>query len=291
VSDAGALRIDRSATGGRASDGTRLLVSVRGVSKTFSRKRAAPLEVLQKVDFSAADGEFVSVIGPSGCGKSTLFTLMAGLDVPDDGTIEIGQAPIDRNTHAVAYMPQKDLLFPWRSVVRNVTLPLEIQGVNKPEAARRAEDLFPIFGLDGFQKSYPFTLSGGMRQRAALMRTVIQDRPLMLLDEPFGALDSLTRTEMQDFLLDIWGRFRHTIVFITHDVREAIYLSDRIYVMTARPARTRVVIDVPLPRPRALEIVTTPEFAQLEAQLLRTLREESRHMRSQETEALISDIR
>lgn len=292
MSDAGALRIGRPAAARFASDdGTRLLVSVRGVSKSFSRKRSAPLEVLQNVDFAAADGEFVSVIGPSGCGKSTLFTLMAGLDVPDVGTIEIGGAPIDRNSHAVAYMPQKDLLFPWRSVVRNVTLPLEIQGVAKAEAAHRAQDLFPVFGLDGFEDSYPFTLSGGMRQRAALMRTVIQDRPLMLLDEPFGALDSLTRTEMQDFLLDIWDRFRHTIVFITHDVREAIYLSDRIYVMTARPARARAIIDVPLRRPRTLEIVTTIEFTQLEAQLLRTLREESQQMRNQETEAIISDIR
>ena len=168
-------------------------------------------------------------------------------------------------------------------MLRNVTLPLQIQGVSKAEAERKASELFPLFGLAGFEGAYPFTLSGGMRQRAALMRTVIQDRPLMLLDEPFGALDSLTRTEMQDFLLDIWSRFRRTIMFITHDIREAIYLSDRIYVMTARPARVRMVLDVPLARPRTLEIITTPEFAALEATLIRALREESLHMREQET--------
>ena len=266
------------------------LVSVTGVSKSFRRKGAAPLEVLRDVDFTVADGEFISLIGPSGCGKSTLFSLMAGLDVQDAGAIEIGGAPINRDSHAVAYMPQKDLLFPWRSVLRNVTLPLQIQGVTKAEADRRAQELFPIFGLEGFETAYPFTLSGGMRQRAALMRTVIQDRPLMLLDEPFGALDSLTRTEMQDFLLDIWSRFRHTVIFITHDIREAIYLSDRIYVMTARPARIRMVLDVPLQRPRTLEVVATTEFAALEARLLRALREESRQMRDQEIEAIASDI-
>jgi ABC-type nitrate/sulfonate/bicarbonate transport system ATPase subunit len=263
----------------------RTLVSIQGVSKSFMRKATVPLQVLQNLDFTADDGEFVSVIGPSGCGKSTLFGLLAGLDVPDSGTIEVNGAPIDKNTHAVAYMPQKDLLFPWRSVLDNVTLPLQIQGVPKDDARRRARELFPAFGIEGFEDVYPFTLSGGMRQRAALMRTVIQDRPLMLLDEPFGALDSLTRTEMQDFLLDVWERFRHTIIFITHDIREAIYLSDRIYVMTARPARVRMIVDVPLPRPRVLELVASQGFAELEASLLRTLREESHQMRAEETAA------
>ena len=261
MSGAEALRFDSAATGRLVGNTSRSLVFAKGVCKTFPLKRSAPLAVLDNVDFTAANGEFVSVIGPSGCGKSTLFTLMAGLDFPDAGTIEIAGAPIGRDTHAVAYMPQKDLLFPWRSVLRNVTLPLELQGVGKAEAARRALELFPVFGLEGFQDAYPFTLSGGMRQRAALMRTVIQDRPLMLLDEPFGALDSLTRTEMQDFLLDIWSRFRHTIVFITHDVREAIYLL-RPYLCDDGPAGAYSgCVDVPLQRPRALEIVATPEFA------------------------------
>jgi ABC-type nitrate/sulfonate/bicarbonate transport system ATPase subunit len=155
-------------------------------------------------------------------------------------------------------------------------LPLQVAGVKRAEARARAEKLFPLFGLEGFEDAYPFALSGGMRQRAALMRTVIQERPLMLLDEPFGALDSLTRTDMQEFLLDVWDEFGHTIVFITHDIREAIYLSDRIYVMTARPARVRMEVAVDLPRPRPLDVIATPRFAALEAELLHALREENR---------------
>jgi ABC-type nitrate/sulfonate/bicarbonate transport system ATPase subunit len=257
-------------------------IELRGVSKTFPGRRRTEVPVLREVDFTARDGEFVSVIGPSGCGKSTLFSLIAGLAEADAGTITLNGRPLNRDDHPVAYMPQKDLLLPWRSVMRNVTLPLQVSGMDKGQARAKAEALFPLFGLEGFEDAYPFTLSGGMRQRAALMRTVIQERSLMLLDEPFGALDSLTRIDMQEFLLDVWSRFRQTIVFITHDIREAIYVSDRIYVMTARPARVRMIVDVDLPRPRSPEVITTPEFTRLEAELLRTLREENQDMRDQE---------
>ena len=251
-------------------------IDLRGIDKTFRGRRGGEVAVLRDVDFSARAGEFVSVIGPSGCGKSTLFKLIAGLDRADAGTLAVNDKPLDPKDHPVAYMPQKDLLFPWRSVRKNVVLPLEIAGVGKEEARARADRLFPLFGLEGFEDAYPFALSGGMRQRAALMRTVIQERPLMLLDEPFGALDSLTRTDMQEFLLDVWDEFGHTIVFITHDIREAIYLSDRIYVMTARPARVRMEVTVDLARPRPLDVIATPRFAELEAQLLHALREENR---------------
>jgi ABC-type nitrate/sulfonate/bicarbonate transport system ATPase subunit len=185
----------------------------------------------------------------------------------------------------IAYMPQRDLLLPWRSVRRNVTLPLEIGGVAVKDAQRKADELFPVFGLEGFEDVYPFTMSGGMRQRAALMRTVIQDARVLLLDEPFGALDSLTRGEMQDFLLGIWDRFRRTVVFITHDISEAIYLSDRIYVMTARPATIESVVDVHLARPRTIDSLSSPEFVALENRLLHALREESEHMHEQEGDA------
>ncbi len=251
-------------------------IALRGVSKTFYGASSGDVPVLQDVDFDAKPGEFVSVIGPSGCGKSTLFKLIAGLESADAGTAELNGRPLDPKEHPVAYMPQKDLLLPWRSVIRNVTLPLQVASVPRSEADRLARGLFPRFGLEGFEEAYPYALSGGMRQRAALMRTVIQERPLMLLDEPFGALDSLTRTEMQEFLLDVWAEFGHTIIFITHDIREAIYLSDRIYVMTARPARVRMEIDVDIPRPRPLEVIATPRFGQLEAELLHALREENR---------------
>lgn len=255
-------------------------LALRAVGKTF-RGRRGPVEVLRDVDLDAAAGEFVSVIGPSGCGKSTLFSLIAGLELPDAGTLTLDDRPLDPTAHPVAYMPQKDLLLPWRSVLRNVTLPLQVMGVEKGAARAKAAALFGLFGLEGFEDAYPFTLSGGMRQRAALMRTVIQERPLMLLDEPFGALDSLTRSDMQDFLLDVWRRFRPTVLFITHDIREAIYLSDRIYVLTARPARVRMVVTVELPRPRTPELVAAPEFAALETALLGTLREENAAMQRQ----------
>jgi ABC-type nitrate/sulfonate/bicarbonate transport system ATPase subunit len=256
-------------------------IELRGVSKTFYGRRGNEVPVLDDIDFNARAGEFVSVIGPSGCGKSTLFKLIAGLDRADAGTVTLNELPLVQSDHPVAYMPQKDLLLPWRSVVRNVTMPLEIAGVGKAEARERADRLFPLFGLEGFEDAHPFVLSGGMRQRAALMRTVIQERPLMLLDEPFGALDSLTRTDMQEFLLDVWDRFGHTIVFITHDIREAIYLSDRIYVMTARPARVRMKVTVDLPRPRPLEVIATPKFAALEAELLLALREENQQQQQE----------
>ena len=231
--------------------------------------------MIDQIDFEGRDGEFVSVIGPSGCGKSTLFRIMAGLESPDSGTVSIHGVPLDPSAHAVAYMPQKDLLFPWRTIERNVTLPLEIQGVPLREARRRARELFETFGLLGFENSHPYALSGGMRQRAALMRTVVQDRDLMLLDEPFGALDSLTRTEMQDFLLRVWTDVNKTVVFITHDIREAVYLSDVVYVLSARPARVLQKLAIGLPRPRSTATIVLPEFAQLEASILGLLRGES----------------
>jgi ABC-type nitrate/sulfonate/bicarbonate transport system ATPase subunit len=254
-------------------------LQLHGVSKAFRGRRGEEVPVLRDVAFAADDGEFVSVIGPSGCGKSTLFSLIAGLEAPDAGTLTLDDRPLDPAEHPVAYMPQKDLLLPWRSVIANVALPLQIAGADKATARARAQELFGAFGLEGFEDAYPFTLSGGMRQRAALMRTVIQERPLMLLDEPFGALDSLTRADMQDFLLDVWQRFRHTVLFITHDIREAIYLSDRIYVMTARPARVRMVVEVDLPRPRTPELVAAPRFAALETELMGAMREENAEMR------------
>lgn len=256
-------------------------VVLEGVSKSFQGRDGQAIRVLRDVSLAVGSGEFLSVIGPSGCGKSTLFGLIAGLLSPDTGSTAVVRDE-GHGRPNIAYMPQRDLLLPWRSVRRNVTLPLEIAGVQVKDAERRADELFPVFGLDGFENVYPFTMSGGMRQRAALMRTVIQDAGVLLLDEPFGALDSLTRAEMQDFLLEIWDRFRRTVIFITHDIREAIYLSDRIYVMTARPATIRDTFSVPLSRPRTIDMVTSADFVTLEARLMRALREETVHMHEQE---------
>ncbi|WP_067651980.1 ABC transporter ATP-binding protein [Nocardia harenae] len=224
--------------------------------------------VLAGVSFTARHGEFVSVIGPSGCGKSTVFSMLAGLDTPDSGSIDFGR---DAAGPHCAYMPQRDLLFPWRTVLDNTTLGLLVRGVPRAEARRRARELFPIFGLSGFEDARPAQLSGGMRQRAALLRTVVQDRDLLLLDEPFGALDSLTRTDMQAWLQEVWQRYRWTVLMITHDIREALYLSDRVVVLSARPATVLREVRVELPRPRDLSILAAPEFVALEKELLGVL--------------------
>ncbi|OZE20536.1 ABC transporter [Rhodococcus sp. 05-2255-1e] len=238
-------------------------IDISALRKSFGGK-----PVLDGVSFGVRPGEFVSIIGPSGSGKSTVFNMLAGLDTPDSGSVRVPPC---------AYMPQKDLLFPWRSVLDNTSLGLEVQGVAKKEARARARELFPVFGLDGYESARPSELSGGMRQRAALLRTVVQGRSVLLLDEPLGALDSLTRSDMQAWLQQVWSEFRWTVLMITHDIREAVYLSDRVVVLSPRPAHVRRQVDVPLPRPRELEIVTTPQFAAIEKQLMDVLSSTPNH--------------
>ena len=246
-------------------------LDVRGVTKSFAGQDG-PVRALAGVDLAAAPGEFVTLIGPSGCGKSTLFNLIAGLEGPDSGAITLdGDAAAPRLGH-VAYMPQKDLLLPWRTTLDNVILPLEVRDVPRAEARRRALALFPHFGLDGFESSYPATLSGGMKSRAAFLRTILADGRLLLLDEPFGALDALTRAGLQEWLLGVWERERRTVLFITHDVDEAIFLADRVYAMSPRPGSIALAAEVPLPRPRTPEMLTAPAFVELKASLLATLR-------------------
>ncbi|GAA4553490.1 ABC transporter ATP-binding protein [Pseudonocardia xishanensis] len=234
------------------------MIAVRDLEVSFG-----DLRVLDGVSLDVAPGEFVSVLGPSGSGKSTLFGVLAGLLVPDAGEVATG---------SVAYMPQKDLLFPWRSVLDNTSLGLEVGGMRRREARARALELFEPFGLRGFEHARPEEISGGMRQRAALLRTVVQDREVLLLDEPFGALDSLTRTAMQEWLEEVRARFGWTVLLITHDVREAVFLSDRVVVLSPRPATVRADLAVDLPRPRSLETITDPGFAAAEAELLAVLR-------------------
>jgi ABC-type nitrate/sulfonate/bicarbonate transport system ATPase subunit len=231
-----------------------------------------PLPVLDGVAFDVAPGEFVSVIGPSGCGKSTLFNVIAGLEPPDAGRVFVDGADATGRVDPFAYMPQEDLLFPWRTVLDNTTLGLEVAGVPRRAARERARALFPAFGLAGFEGVHPRELSGGMRQRAALLRTVVQDRPVLLLDEPFGALDSLTRTDMQTWLDEVRARFDWTVLLITHDIREAVYLSDRVVVLGPRPTRVRHEVTVGLPRPRELAMTTSAAFSAIAAELLEVVR-------------------
>jgi ABC-type nitrate/sulfonate/bicarbonate transport system ATPase subunit len=230
-----------------------------------------PVKVLDGIDLSAARGTFVTIIGPSGCGKSTLFSIITGLQEPDGGEICFDGLAATRRLGTVGYMPQRDLLLPWRRVLDNVILGPEVQGQDLDAARQEARGLLPLFGLEGFADSYPAELSGGMRQRAALLRTFLCRQEVMLLDEPFGALDAITRNDLQEWLLEVWQQFRYTILFITHDVEEAVFLSDRVHVLTPRPARVRVEVDIDLPRPRRREMTLRPEFAALKQQLLDAL--------------------
>jgi len=245
-------------------------IELKGISKRF-KVNGVPLQVLHDVNLHAKAGEFVSLIGPSGCGKSTLFNIVCGLLEPDAGQVLMDGQPLPQRRGAVGYMHQKDLLLPWRRVLDNVIIGPELRG-EKPDASRQeARELLPLFGLEGFANVYPAVLSGGMKQRAALLRTFLTHRQVLLLDEPFGALDALTRMDLQKWLLEIWTRFDKTILFITHDVDEAVFLSDRVYVMTPRPGHVKLVQSIHLPRPRDHAIQASPEFAVLRHKLLNAL--------------------
>jgi ABC-type nitrate/sulfonate/bicarbonate transport system ATPase subunit len=248
-------------------------IRVEDVSKDFARS-GETLSVLENVDLHAGDGELVSIIGPSGCGKSTLLNVIAGLEEPTSGAIYLNGRRAGKRLGAVGYMQQKDLLLPWRNVIDNAILGLELQGVARDVARARASALTERFGLKGFEKEPPYALSGGMRQRTSFLRTVLADQDVFLLDEPFGALDALSRVQLQEWLLGLWESLDKTIVLVTHDVDEAIFLSDRIYVMTARPGRIKQVVSVELPRPRSRDVVTEPTFVALKAMLLSYIRDE-----------------
>jgi ABC-type nitrate/sulfonate/bicarbonate transport system ATPase subunit len=241
------------------------LLKVDGVSKTFGGRR--PLETLRDVNLHVDRGEFVSLVGPSGCGKSTLFSLVAGVESLSTGRITVdNQTDPDRRRLSVGYMFQKDLLFPWRSLLDNAALGLEVR-IGRSAARERARSLLPRFGLQSFEQHRPAELSGGMRQRAALLRTLLLERPLLLLDEPFAALDALTRRELQTWLRETWTTGSQGALLVTHDVREAIVLSDRVYVMSPLPGTIVEEVDV---RPGGVEPDATQRAA-LEDRILRTL--------------------
>jgi ABC-type nitrate/sulfonate/bicarbonate transport system ATPase subunit len=250
---------------GRPIDPVKL--ELRHLSKTFyDDDRTTP--AIADISFGAQPGEFLCLIGPSGSGKSTVFNLITGLLHPDQGEIVLNGALINGQAGHVGYMPQRDLLLPWRSVLGNVLLGPEIAHRPLDAALRHARELLPMFGLEAFANAYPATLSGGMRQRAALLRTFLCERDVILLDEPFGALDALTRRDMQRWLLDVWTQFKPTILFITHDVQEAVTLADRVLVFSARPGQIKQEMRVELPRPRR---ESDEAFIRVQAALLRAL--------------------
>ena len=245
-------------------------LEVRNLTQSFAQKDTQ-LQVLDPLNFSVDEGQFVALLGPSGCGKSTLFNIISGLLVPDTGEIYLNGKRIYGNTGDFAYMQQKDLLLPWRTVLGNVLIGPEIHNEPLDTAREAAQKRLAQLGLSGFENSYPMQLSGGMRQRVALVRTLLFRKKILLLDEPFGALDAMTRTVMQSILLDIWAVDRQTVLLITHDIEEALLLADKIYVLTARPATLKAEIAIAIPRPRN---VTNTAFIDLKKELLDALQVE-----------------
>ena len=250
------------------------LLRLEGVSKEF-QARGARVLALDSVTLAIEQGEFVTVVGPSGCGKSTLLNLVVGLIVPSAGRILFGGRPASGINPEIGYVTQRDNLLPWRTLSANVEVALEIRGVETKERRRQAAALIQQVGLGGFEDHYPHELSGGMRQRANIIRTLIYEPQLILMDEPFGPLDAQTRVILQDQLLRLWTATRKTIVFITHDLVEAIALADRVIVMTSRPGRVKCVTRIPIPRPRDVyQIHESPGFHATHETLWKELRPE-----------------
>ncbi len=223
----------------------------------------SPLEALADASFSVAPNEFVSIIGPSGCGKSTLLRILGGLVSPTRGRVLLEGVPLSRPQRKIGFVFQHANLMPWRSALRNVMLPLEIQGVPRAESERLARQLLDLVGLSGFAEALPRDLSGGMQQRVGLARALVHDPEVLLLDEPFGALDALTRERMNRELLRIWQMRRKTVLMVTHDIQEAVFLSDRVLVMTPLPGRVKRDVVIDLPRPRVQDYLYSSRFAAL----------------------------
>jgi NitT/TauT family transport system ATP-binding protein len=250
------------------------LLSVQSVRREFS-VRGKNVLALDTLSLALEEGEFVTVVGPSGCGKSTLLNLVVGLLPPSAGQILFRGRAVNGINPEIGYVTQKDNLLPWRTLIENVELSLEIRGIEKSARRRRAGELIERVGLKGFEDHYPHELSGGMRQRANIIRTLIYDPGLILMDEPFGPLDAQTRIVLQEQLLKLWLASKKTILFITHDLVEAITLADRVVVMTSRPGRVKHVAAVPIPRPRDVyQIHTSREFRDVYDTLWRELRPE-----------------
>jgi ABC-type nitrate/sulfonate/bicarbonate transport system ATPase subunit len=248
-------------------------LEVSGISKSFTHRRRET-NVLNNVSLKVEQQEFVSIVGPSGCGKSTLFHMIGGLVKPDAGTILMNGKTVTGQRGEISYMPQQPALFPWRTIEDNVLLAGEIKGTLREGAREEARHWLAKVGLSGFEHAYPHMLSGGMQQRAAFLRALLAPQELMLLDEPFSALDALTRSEMQRWLLELWEENRRSVLFITHNIEEALLLSNRIYVFSGRPGSILHTVDVPFPRPRRDEITDSPEFLKLKRQLSQWMREE-----------------
>ncbi len=239
------------------------IIDVRDVERVYETLDGERIHALAGVSLSIAEGEFVTVVGPSGCGKTTLLRLLAGLDLCSGGEVLLGGARVSGPSRQVGMVFQAPVLLPWRTVLQNVLLPVEVFRLPPAEYRARALALLDAVGLGGFAEKYPFELSGGMQQRVAIVRALLFDPTVLLMDEPFGALDAMTREQMNLDLQQIWMSQRKTVAFITHSVPEAVFLGDRVVVMSARPGRVAKIVDVPLPRPRSLEVLGSEAFGRL----------------------------
>jgi NitT/TauT family transport system ATP-binding protein len=260
------------------SSADRVRVAVRALTKTY-RAGGRDVPAVDRVSFDVREGDELALLGPSGCGKSTILNMIAGLLPRSGGDVLIDGAPAEAGSvhRQVGYVFQRDTVYPWRSVARNVGYGLEVAGVPRAERAARVAEAIRAAGLDGFADAFPLTLSGGMRQRVALMRTLILQPEILLMDEPFGALDTHTKLEMHKILLEIWERQRQTVLFVTHDLGEALTLSDRIILLSARPGRIKDDFAVTFARPRdAVALRETPEFADAYSHIWHSLGEEFR---------------
>lgn len=246
-----------------------VLLSIRDLRKVY-KTRDGELEAIGKVTFDVKDQEFVSIVGPSGCGKSTLLRIVAGLLEKTEGEIIVDKTKFNPDKE-VGFVFQKALLLDWRKVIDNVLLPIEILKLDKRKYVDRAMELLEMVGLKGFENRYPNELSGGMQQRVSIARALIHDPKLILMDEPFGALDAITREKMNLELMRIWSESKKTVLFITHEIAEAVFLSDRVIVLSARPSRQVGSFDIDLPRPRGIDLKTTPEFNKYVIDVYKTL--------------------
>ncbi len=247
-----------------------LHVRIEDLQKIYQTRRGN-IEAIRSVHMGVRHGEFVSILGPSGCGKSTLLMVVGGLLPITEGKIVIGEMDVTGPRRDTGVVFQSPVLMPWRSILNNVLFPVETLGLSRREYRPRAVQLLEMTGLSDFMQNYPSELSGGMQQRVAICRALIHNPSLLLMDEPFSALDAITRDNLNQELLRIWHEYQKTVLFVTHSIREAVYLSDRVYVMSPRPAVISRIVEIKLPRPRALSIEETPEFNAYVAELRRAI--------------------
>jgi NitT/TauT family transport system ATP-binding protein len=249
-------------------------IEARNISLTFKSKDRDPVTALSNFNLAVNKGEFVTIVGPSGCGKSTFLNMLLGLVKPGSGEMRMNGKPITGPGQERAMVFQEFGLLPWRTVQANIELGLELKGVPAAQRSARAAQLIKLVGLNGFERHYPHELSGGMKQRVGLARALATEPEVLLMDEPFAALDAQTRDLMQTELLQIWERTKKTVLFVTHSIEEAAYLSDRVIVMTARPGQTKKTLAIALPRPRDYEMRLTPQFNEIKSQIWEVLKEE-----------------